>query len=231
MSSDLALLKRIESEPIPASVPCVAIPWGDLHRRGYHQGITHIHHMYTKRNLIVFGRLWARAGCYKGALGDALRFWLLSYNASHATIMTRVVAKSGQKDLVLTGAQSGVLYVSGLPVEKNLFAGLRRKLATITNAFAITHGHQGRIEVVRASSCNTHLPDFGRYTDRAEEIIVSNAQDKSLPDYQQLLTTALTDLRRILRPGGKATLVFHSASAGVWNALQAAYTNAGFSVA
>lgn len=257
-SSDLTLLNRIKSEPIPDSVPCVAIPWGDLHRRGYHQGISHIHHMYTRRNLIVFGRLWERAGCYKGVLGDALRFWLLSYNASHATIMTRVVAKSGQKNLVLTGAQSGVLYVSGLPVEKNLFAGLRRKLATIANAFAITHGHQGRIKVVKASSCRTRLPDcsidyvftdppfggnipyaeinfineawLGRYTDREEEITVSNAQGKALSDYQQLLTTALTDVRRILRPGGKVTLVFHSASAGVWNALQAAYTDAGFGV-
>ena len=66
MSSDLALLKRIKSEPIPASVPCVAIPWGDLHRRGYHQGITHIHHMYTKRNLIVFGPPVGARGMLQG---------------------------------------------------------------------------------------------------------------------------------------------------------------------
>ena len=255
---DLSLLKRIEVEPIPDSVPRVAIPWGDLYRRGYHLGITHLHHFYTRRNLIVFGRLWERTARYKGALRNALRFWLLSYNASHATIMTRVVAKSDQKDLALTSAQPGVLYVSGLPVEKNLIAGLRRKLSTIASAFAVTRGRKGRVEVCQASSCRTHLPDrsidymftdppfggnipyaevtfineawLGRYTDRAEEIIVSNAQEKALPEYQQLLTTALSEARRILKPGGKATLVFHSASAGVWNALQAAYTDAGFGV-
>ena len=255
---DLSLLKRIEAEPIPDSVPRVAIPWGDLYRRGYHLGITHLHHFYTRRNLIVFGRLWERTARYKGALRDALRFWLLSYNASHATIMTRVVAKSGQKDLALTSAQPGVLYVSGLPVEKNLIIGLRRKLSTISSAFAVTRGRKGRVEVCQASSCCTHLPDrsidyvftdppfggnipyaelsfineawLGRYTDRADEIIVSNAQEKAISEYQQLLTTALSEARRILKPDGKATLVFHSASAGVWNALQAAYTDAGFGV-
>jgi len=33
-----------------------------------------------------------------------------------------------------------------------------------------------------------------------------------------------------LKPSGKATLVFHSASAEVWNALQRAYQDAGFEV-
>ena len=255
---DLSLLNRIEAEPVPNSVPRVAVPWGDLYRRGYHLGITHLHHFYTRRNLIVFGRLWERTGRYEGALRDALRFWLLSYNASHGTVMTRVVAKSGQQNLALTSAQPGVLYVSGLPVEKNLIAGLRRKLATIAKAFAVTHGLKGRVEVFQASSCRTHLPDrsidylftdppfggnipyaevsfineawLGRFTDRAEEIIVSKAQEKGIPEYQRLLTAALGEACRILKQAGKVTLVFHSATAGVWNTLQAAYTDAGFSI-
>ena len=255
IGEDLSLLDRIDAEPIPDSVPRVDIPWGDLYRRGYHLGITHLHHLYTRRNLVVFGRLWERTARYDTALRDALRFWLLSYNASHATIMTRVVAKSGQRNLTLTSAQPGVLYVSGLPVEKNLVLGLRRKLSTITSAFAATRGRKGRVEVFQASSCCIHLPDcsvdyvftdppfggnipyaeinfineawLGRYTNRGEEIIVSNAQGKTVDEYQRLLTAALGEACRILKPSGKATLVFHSASAGVWNALQAAYTDAG----
>ncbi len=255
---DLALLERVAAAPLPDSVPHVAIPWGDLYRRGYHQGITHLHHFYTRRNLFVFARLWERAGRYGDVLTDALRFWLLSYNASHATIMTRVVAKSGQKDLVVTSAQPGVLYVSGLPVEKNLFAGLRRKRTTISSAFAAVHGCKGRFEVHQRSSCDVALPDhsvdyvftdppfganipyseisflneawLGRYTERTEEIIVSSAQRKTIHDYQGLLRTALREVQRILKPAGKATLVFHSASSEVWNALQSAYTDAGFGV-
>lgn len=253
---DIALLNRIEVESIPDAVPRVAMPWGDLYRRGYHAGITHLHHLYTRRNLIVFGRLWQRTASYDAEVRDALRFWLLSYNASHATIMTRVVAKSGQRDLTPTSAQPGVLYVSGLPVEKNLILGLRRKLSTIARAFAITHGRKGRVEVRQESSCHIHLPDgsvdyvftdppfggnipyaeinfineawLGRQTNRAEEIIVSNAQNKSVSDYQRLLTNALSEVRRILKPTGMTTLVFHSASSEIWNALRDAYSDAGF---
>src|SRR6202007_2052290 len=104
-------------------------------------------------------RLWERTSCYEKHLRDALRFWLLSYNASHATIMTRIVAKTGQKDLVLTSAQPGVLYISGLPIEKNLLTGLRRKLSTITNAFTMIHGCKAQVDVYQRSSCRIDLPD------------------------------------------------------------------------
>ena len=255
---DLELLREIDQTPLPASVPLVEIPWGDLYRRGYHRGLTHLHHFYTRRNLILFARLWQRADAYPGGLRDALRFWLLSYNASHTTIMTRVVAKSGQRELVVTGAQPGVLYVSGLPVEKNLLLGLRRKLATIASAFRLIHGRRGRVEVRQQSSCRVDRPDrsidyvftdppfggnipyaelnfineawLGHHTNCVDEAIVSNSQKKTLADYQGLLTKAFSEARRILKPSGQATMVFHSASADVWRALQSAYTDAGFGV-
>lgn len=256
--NDLALLDRIAHEKIPECVPTFAIPWGDLYRSGYHRGISHVHHFYTRRNLIAFGRLWESAAAYGDVLGDALRFWLLSYNASHATIMTRVVAKSGQKDLVVTSAQPGVLYVSGLPVEKNVFRGLARKLTSIANAFDSAHGRTARVSVHQRSSLALDLPDgsvdyvftdppfganipysevsmlneswLGHATDPTEEAIVSRSQGKGIDAYQRLLTRAFAEINRILRPQGKATLVFHSASAEVWNAFQAAYTDAGLGV-
>jgi 16S rRNA G966 N2-methylase RsmD len=256
--SDLDLIERIAAEPIPHTVPQVEIPWGDLYRSGYHQGITHLHHFYTRRNLIVFARLWQRTEKYSGAIRDALRFWLLSYNASHATIMSRVVAKAGQNDLVTTSAQPGVLYVSGLPIEKNLFGGLRRKLKTITQAFETTYGRSGKITVRQQSSCKLDLPDnsidyvftdppFGgnipyaevnfineawldNFTDRTDEITVSKHQDKSLADYEGLMARALSEVHRVLKPNRKATLVFHSAAANVWNALQSAYQSANLAV-
>lgn len=239
-------------------MPRAQVPWGDLYRSGYHEGITHLHHFYTRRNLIIFARLWEQAGRYTGALRHALRFWLLSYNASHATIMSRVVAKAGQDDLVTTSAQPGVLYVSGLPVEKNLFAGLRRKLVTIAQAFETIYGLTGKVTVRQQSSCHVILPDgsidyvftdppFGgnipyaevnfineawleNLTDRREEIIVSKHQGKSVADYEVLLSRALSEAHRILKPGGKSTIVFHSATAEVWNALQSAYHAAAFQV-
>ena len=257
-AADFALLEEIQSMGLPECTPVVEIPWGDLHRRGYHHGITHLHHLYTRRNLIVFATLWQYAASFPKRLRDALRFWLLSYNAAHATIMTRVVAKANQNELVVTSAQPGVLYVSGLPVEKNLLAGLRRKLATITKAFAAIHGRAGRVTVRQQSSGAVDLPDnsvdyvftdppfggnipyaevnfineawLGRYTPRTDEAIISPSQNKGVEDYQRLLTRSLAEMQRVLKPGGKATLAFHSSSAQVWRALQQAYTDAGFDV-
>lgn len=258
-SADLRLLQRIESEPIPPCVPRTVIPWGDLHRSGYHEGMTHLHHFYTRRNLISFGSLWSEVQRHPQHLRDALRFWLLSYNSAHTTIMTRVVAKKGQRDLVVTSAQPGVLYVSGLPVEKNVFAGLRRKLSIISRAFELIHGHGDMVRVHNASCLSVGLPTasvdyvftdppfagnipyaevnfvneawLGQTTDQGEEAIVSNHQGKTVDDYQDMLLRALREVHRILRPDGKATVVFHSASARVWNALRDACDQAGLRVA
>lgn len=258
-NSDLRIIKRINKVPIPVDAPQLAIPWGDLYRAGYHEGISHLHHLYTRRNFIAFASLWSEVDKYPTHLQDALRFWLLSYNASHSTIMTRVVAKKGQEDLVVTSAQPGVLYVSGLPVEKNVFAGVQRKLGTICRAFELTHRRESLVEVRNASSLKVELPDktidymftdppFGgnipysevnfineawlrRTTDSTEEAIISPHQGKTVDNYQDLMVKAFQEAHRILRPEANATVAFHSTSARVWNALRDACEQAGFYVA
>lgn len=173
--------------------------------------------------------------------------------------MTRVVAKKGQDDLVVTSAQPGVLYVSGLPVEKNVFAGVRRKMRTMQRAFALTHGHDDLVHVRNTSCLQLEMSDesvdyvftdppfggnipysevnfineawLGQVTDAREEAIVSPHQEKTVGDYQELLRRAFCEAYRVLRPDGHATVVFHSASAQVWNALRDACEQAGFSVA
>ncbi len=255
-ASDEALVSQIDQISLPRDVPITPVPWGDLYRSGYHQGISHLHHFYTRRNLLVFATLWRLAS--SSPLRDALRFWLLSYNASHATIMTRVVAKRGENDLVVTSSQPGVLYVSGLPVEKNLFAGLRRKLKTIHAAFGETRHLEGIVEVKQGSCLNVDLPDqsvdyvftdppfggnipyaevnfineawLGNCTDSHDEVTISRVQRKGVGEYQSLMTQAFREIGRILKKDGKATVVFHSSSAEVWDKLRESYTEAGMSV-
>ena len=257
--SDLHKLQQIDLEQIPDCVPKEAIAWGDLYRSGYHKGISHLHHFYTRRNLIVSGKLWSEVNNYPKHLRDALRFLLLSYNAAHSTIMTRVVAKKGQNDLVVTSAQPGVLYVSGLPVEKNIFAGIRRKLNTICRAFELTHGYPDLVDVRNESCSNVNIwnesidyvftdPPFGgnipyaeinfinecwlgKITDQKEEAIISSHQGKTVDHYQILLQQAFREINRILCSDKNATIIFHSSSAKVWNALRNACEQAGLNVA
>jgi len=232
--------------------------WGDLWRAGYHEGITHVHHFYTRRNLIALAGLREFAENEPKPIRDALRFWISSYNSSHSTLMTRVVAKQDQADLVLTSAQPGVLYISGLPVEKNVFHGLRRKMKTIRDAFATLRDLDGQVEVRQGSSTRTHLADesvdyvftdppfggnipysevnfiseawLGRSTRTRDEAIVSSTQTKGVETYETLLTKVFREMRRLLKPVGKATVVFHSTQADIWQALINAYSAAGFSM-
>lgn len=252
--SDFELIDRVFEQPIPDGVPANEIRWGDLHRSGYHQGIERIHHFYTRRNLIALGGLWAAIDREAVDLHDALRLLVLSYNATHSTLMTRVVVKNGMKDFILTGAQSGVLYVSSLPVEKNVIEGVRRKIETFRSAFSTSHGGTGSVRVVNASSTQLDLPDrsidyaftdppfggfipyaevnqvneawLGTTTDDTEEAIVSPAQGKGVTEYAALMKRVFAEVARVLKGDAAATVVFHSSKPDVWAALGGAFASA-----
>lgn len=110
---------------------------------------------------------------------QALKVFLLSYNQSHSTLMTRVVAKKNNKDFVLTGAQPGVLYISSLPVEKNILDGLRRKIKTFSEGIKILESSTSEVCFVSGSSVSTSIasnsidyvftdPPFGGYIPYSE---------------------------------------------------------------
>jgi 16S rRNA G966 N2-methylase RsmD len=243
---------------LPTGAPIVPLHWGDLHRSGYHQGMTHLHHLYTARNFRALATLWQLIEDEPKEFREALRLLVLSYNAAHSTLMTRVVLKKDSKDFVVTGAQSGVMYVSGLPVEKNVFVGVRRKIKTFAAAFELLHGLSGDVTIVTGSSTDLHLPDesvdyvftdppFGGYipyseinqlnelwlgqiTNTQAEAIISPSQGKGVDEYQALLTSVFSEVARVMKPDADATLVFHSSQASVWQALTASLADAGLSV-
>lgn len=214
-TEDEAIICKLEEEFTPTETPR-EIEWGDLHRTGYHYGITHLHHFYTIRNFRVMSELWKLTGTYPEREADALKLLLLSYNGAHCTLMTRVVAKHDAKDFVLTGAQSGVLYISKLPVEKNILLGLKRKAKPFEEAYKMLEDCHGAVEVRNLSSTRMIEPDrsvdfvftdppFGDFipyaevnqinelwlpavTERAEEVIISNVQNKSVDRYRDMLT-------------------------------------------
>lgn len=242
----------------PDAAPDKAIQWGELRRTGYHFGMASIHQFYTPRNFLAVATCLELAAYEPKPLASALKFLVLSYNATHSTLMTRIVAKTGQPDFVLTGAQSGVLYVSGLPVEKNVFRGMERKSKVIAQAFALVYGSRSSVTVHQTSSEKLPLtdrsidyvftdPPFGDYipyaelnqinelwltevTDREAETVVSKSGQKDADHYEASMSRVFSEISRVLKNGGRATVVFHSAHARIWRALTTAYGSAGFIV-
>jgi len=71
---------------------------------------------------------------------------------------------------------------------------------------------------------------LGVRTDVAEEAVVSRTQAKSVADYEGMMRQCFAEVRRVLRRGGRFSIVFHNTSAEVWRALQAALDDAGFAI-
>ena len=256
--TDLGLLKKIEGLDFDQDDEPREVQWGDLWRSGYHFGITHLHHFYTKRNYLAMYKLWGLASTYGGRVSDALHLLLLSYNATHCTLMTRVVAKKNSKDFILTGSQSGVLYVSRLPVEKNVLLGLKRKAKHFAEAYAVLEECTGRVlvhnetsERLRERSGSVDYvftdPPFGDFipyaevnqinelwlpsvTDRRRELIISSSQGKDVGRYGQMLTSVFSEIGRVVKRNGFATVVFHAAKADVWNAFASSVSTAGMRI-
>lgn len=254
---DTEFIQKIEDEYAPVEVP-QKIEWGDLHRAGYHYGITHLHHFYTIRNYEALSKLWRLAETYPERKADALKLLLLSYNAVHCTLMTRVVAKHNAKDFVLTGAQSGVLYISKLPVEKNILLGLKRKAKPFEEVFKMLEDCHGTVEVRNNSSASMLEPDgsidfvftdppFGDFipyaevnqinelwlskvTERSEEVIISNSQNKGIDSYRDMLADVFSEIQRVTKVNSPIAVVFHAAKAVVWRAFSEAIDIAGLEI-
>ena len=62
--ADVVRVKEIENN-YPLNDTPQEIRWGELHRAGYHYGITHLHHFYTARNYIVMSKLWKLTDTYR----------------------------------------------------------------------------------------------------------------------------------------------------------------------
>ena len=255
---DKIFIQTLEKKEYEESDAPKKICWGELHRAGYHLGINHLHQFYTRRNYSVMYRLWRLTEQYPDKVRNALRLLLLSYNATHCTMMTRVVAKRNAKDFILTGAQSGVLYISKLPVEKNILLGLKRKSISFYEAYGLLEKCTGEL-IIHNSSSEKMLektgsidfvftdPPFGDFipyaevnqinelwldqtTDRTKEIIISPSQKKDVIDYQYMLTRVFTEIARVLKPNHYAAVVFHAAKAKIWEAFENAILDSGLSV-
>ncbi len=73
---------------------------------------------------------------------------------------------------------------------------------------------------------------LGEFTDVTQEVVIDRGAHKNRDGnrYEALLTGALQECHRILRPGGWITMVFGNSSGAVWALVQRAVTNAGLQI-
>ena len=145
-----------------------------------------------------------------------------------------------------------------MPVEKNILLGLRRKAKQFEKAYKLLEDCSGNIEVRNQSSTDMIEmdqsidfiftdPPFGDFipyaevnqinelwlpatTERAEEVIISNASGKTIDSYKELLAKVLKESGRVIKPDRHIAVVFHAAKAKVWNAFAESISEAGLEI-
>lgn len=86
---------------------------------------------------------------------------------------------------------------------------------------------------IHYADCNIVWESWlGEPTNNDEEIVVNKSRQvehggKTVDDYQRLLTDAFAECRRIVRPNGRVSIVFHNSDDAIWTALLDAVEGAG----
>lgn len=247
-ADDYQLLKKIDS----LLTNVISYPmmnkggknWAEIYRAGYHNGYTHSHHFYTKRNYLIISEIWNRST-------TSMLKW------SVTSVLNYINKK--QSFTGGGGGMPGVLYIASLVQEKNVFDVLERKVKALLKTFEnretlnsniISTGSSTDLSNIMDNSIDYVFidPPFGSnimyseasflwecwlkvFTNQMTEAIESKYQNKSLFDYQYLMSKCFKEFYRILKPNRWMTVEFHNSKNAVWNVIQQSLLQAGFVIA
>lgn len=227
-------------------------PERPMWRKGHEElGIETVADFYSRRNLAALALLWQAASKESDErVRSALRFSLTAI-ANRASRRYQWNAKRP------TNVLGGTLYVSSLRYEWNVLSLWRRKTAAVERLFRENPMPDGAVAVNEGSATALPLPDgsvdycftdppFGAHivysdssllweawlddlTDRGAEAIVVAGGDspKTVDAYADLLKASFAEIRRVLKPHAKATVIFQATDPRVWRAIQLSAVSAG----
>lgn len=221
------------------------------------KNVREIADFYTDRNLLALSLIWKAIGEITDKRKRLAMAFAFTNTAWHGTRMRRYNARGGQRPLTGTlyipqlSSECNVFEVM-----RNKIAQLKKYYAAFqptakqmpfvlngsaTNLSALQDGSIDYVFTDPPFGSNLFYADcnliweswLGRITDPTNEAVVNkslteSAGGKSLEGYEALMTGAMREIARVLKPGGWATVVFHNTDGGVWAALQSAAKEAGF---
>lgn len=256
--ADLALLTRLENEPIPGWYPTRRIDQDiDLwYERDYRSlGIYSVDAFFYRRSLIMVSFFREEIRKTSGRLRGFLWFWFQSVLMGFS-LLNRYRAKGySQVNQIL----SGTLYVGAILAEISPWYALDGKIGRLRefnylrepNAF-ISTGSTGMVGLPDNSIDYIFTdPPFGSniiYSDlsyiweawlglstntQAEAVVHRRKRENAfaLEDYTWLMTRCFTEMYRVLKPGRWITVEFHNSKNNIWTAIQEAMLRAGFMIA
>ena len=240
---DFKLLEEISTFESPYWYPIDRMIFGKETRRNDSSGLTHVHHFYSRRNLLILSAIHDK--CKSSAS-------LLWFNSQLINLSKLNRFRPGVS--FPYNPLSGTYYVGSLVSESSVFIAYRNKLKNLVKAFK-----KIKTPNVISTSSTTSIfnasfdyifidPPFGANLNYSElsslwekwlrvetnntfEAIENSAQNKGPDEYRELMTRCFSRAYEMLKPGRWITVEFSNTKSSVWNSIQSALNKSGFIVA
>lgn len=251
---DLERLTEIEERGIPPGLwyPTTKFYEGINTRQPLAAGIERIDQAYTTRSLWAMAHLWQLSlDWQEHDVREKLLFTLTSLY-KRVTVFSEFRFWGGS-------GNTANFNVPSVMNEQNVFRAFERKARTISWYFAEAPKNHRELRVSCQSATDlSQLPDrsidyvftdppfggninysemnllweswLGVRTETRDEAIINKYQGKGADEYKVLLRDAFAEIRRVLKKGAWATIVFHNSSSNVWSALQDAISDSGLEI-
>lgn len=253
---DVEVINIIENIGIEHWYPSLTMPEGSNTRQPItSHGVTHSHHYFTKRMLLVMSNFFVKA---KASSFEKNLLYVFTGTLQISSKMSRFRYDSRNPNNTAGGITNGLLYIPSLSKEGRFDDLLQRRLKSIVRGVNRSSKKGNTIAScasseefpIRESSIDYLFidPPFGAninyselsfnweawlrvITNRIPEAIENKVQEKGPFEYRQLMLKCFQEACRLLKPGRWMTVEFSNTKASVWNSIQTALTEAGFIVA
>lgn len=240
---DIGIIEKIERIQIPYWFPTYRMPEGDEARRNDKFGLSHIHHLYSKRNLFILSSIHSKLNSASSYL------WFTSQLINISKLNRYRPTVSFPYNPL-----SGTLYVSSLISEANVFVAYENKLRRFVKALQIVNKTNS---IISTNSATSQLikdnsidyiftdPPFGAnimyselsfmweswlkvLSNNSSEAIINRTQQKKLDEYHELMYQSFKEYYRTLKPKRWISVEFHNSKSSIWNTIQDSMIKAGF---
>ena len=251
---DLAAIETLGRNPVEPAPPVVAMPEGfntEQPRRSH--GYSHVHHFFTRRNLLLLTEFWHRIRRLRGE-ARLIGLFVLTGAIQRVCRLNRYMPNHDRH----VGPLSGTLYAAPLTAEIPATNYLLYRIRSLRRLSGGPSGKGVRVGTQSATDLR-NIPDksvdyiftdppfggnlnyselnvlieawLGVRTNSVPEAIVNDVQKKGLPEYRKAMSRAFKEFHRVLKPGRWITVEFHNSQNAVWVAIQEALSEAGFVIA
>jgi len=252
---DIALLEKMDNESIINKIPIVELPDGfNTEQPKKSHGFTHVHHFFTRRNLILMADIWNSINRLEDPILRDAALYVFTGCIQRVCKLNRYMPVHDRH----VGPLSGTLYVSQITAEipitnyfKERIKDLRRiKPETDRSNVCISTQSATDLRNIPDESIDYIFTDppfggnlnyselnilveawLGVTTNQVPEAIVNQYQKKNVHAYGEIMKRCFSEFNRKLKPGRWITVEFHNSQNTIWNSIQEALGFAGFIVA